>query len=254
MTPDWSWWLRRLRWEWHWLAHRSSPFRVRTPNSDATWSLPRTNAAMGVFLNGGESSPGVADLYRSVLREGDTAMDIGSHIGEYVWIAADVIGPAGTIHAFEPDRRVYAFLRENVVCLQSRGKPPTIITNQVALCDKLGSGELILHEDATDTSLVFGSHATPRVAVPLATIDSYMRDRELFKLDIVRMNAEGAEASVLRGSHGTMSRGSPRAWIIECHSEHLFGECREILGRYGYHIERYEHETVFPYIHATRSS
>ena len=42
------------------------------------------------------------DFVRRTLKPGQTFVDVGAHIGYYAALAAELVGPAGAVHAFEP--------------------------------------------------------------------------------------------------------------------------------------------------------
>src|SRR5438874_4032885 len=44
----------------------------------------------------------VQEVYEAVVREGDTAIDIGAHFGRHTIPLARCVGPAGTVYAVEP--------------------------------------------------------------------------------------------------------------------------------------------------------
>ena len=50
------------------------------------------------------------------VRPGDTFVDIGANIGMITLLAARLVGPEGTVEAFEPNPDVYRRLSHNVQC------------------------------------------------------------------------------------------------------------------------------------------
>jgi hypothetical protein len=51
---------------------------------------------------------------RRYLRPGDCFVDVGANIGVYSLLAASIVGPGGMVHAFEPMKRTFERLVENV--------------------------------------------------------------------------------------------------------------------------------------------
>jgi predicted methyltransferase len=62
----------------------------------------------------GEYSEGEVALFREFLRPGDTALDIGANVGALTLAMAGLVGPQGTVHAFEPQGAIFDLLQANV--------------------------------------------------------------------------------------------------------------------------------------------
>ena|SRR5713226_5117790 len=54
------------------------------------------------------------ELLTQVLRAGNTIVDVGANIGTHTVAFAKIVGPNGTVHAFEPQRRLFQMLCGNV--------------------------------------------------------------------------------------------------------------------------------------------
>src|SRR5690349_2714898 len=62
----------------------------------------------------GEYSEGEVDMFRQCLRPGDVALDIGANLGAHTLPLAQLVGPSGAVHAFEPQRILFQILCGNV--------------------------------------------------------------------------------------------------------------------------------------------
>jgi len=85
-----------------------------------------------------------ARIIRKLLRPGDTFVDGGANIGYFSLIAAKAVGPAGRVHAFEPQPDNRRRLEEHVA-MNSLSKVVTI--HPVALSDARGRMELHTYEN-----------------------------------------------------------------------------------------------------------
>ena len=54
------------------------------------------------------------ELFKKVVKEGMTVVDIGAHIGYYTLIAANLAGKKGKVYAFEPEAENYSLLVKNI--------------------------------------------------------------------------------------------------------------------------------------------
>jgi FkbM family methyltransferase len=144
-----------------------------------------------------------AGLFAEALAEGDTALDVGAHAGQYALIMAARCGRSGHVAAFEPDPYARRKLERNIA-LNPAVKPPVV--EALAVSD--GPGEAVLYSRGGDSqsSLArsgIGEAAAERAetfTVPLVTLDGYIADRRLAAPRWVKIDTEGAEIRILKGA------------------------------------------------------
>jgi len=118
--------------------------------------------------------------------------DVGAHIGS---IIAEVRRncPGVRITAFEPIPEKAAQLRR---------KFPGVEIVQCALADYEGETSFFINVAASGySSLARSSAETREITVPVRRLDAIVKDADVVKIDV-----EGAELGVLRGSEGLQSR------------------------------------------------
>jgi FkbM family methyltransferase len=148
------------------------------------------------------------ELHRK-LSAGDVVMDVGAYPGDYTLFAAGAVGPDGQVYALEPDP-VNRLLLERVV---DRSGFSNIRILPVGLWDckttlHLTSAALSSHiSEASD-------HSTPIQVVPLDTLAA---DIGLLKLDVLKMDIEGAELQALEGAQQTLATLTPYTCIASYH-------------------------------------
>jgi FkbM family methyltransferase len=133
-------------------------------------------------------------------------LDIGANIGVMTRLFAE---RAGHVHAFEPSPRALDLLRLNA--------PANCTIHPIAIGEKNGSTHLA-EVEACDRSHI----ATNGLRVPIRTIDSLDLDPDFIKIDV-----EGYEPQVLRGSIETLKRGP--IVMFEALTPAAFEECCAIL-------------------------
>lgn len=101
---------------------------------------------------------------------------------------------------------------------------------------RTNSGRHTLVEDLLPADLVTGS-----TSVEVIAIDDYMEERGSVRVDLMKVDVEGYEAAVLRGSERCLSGPArPRALIVEVMpaAHRLLGETPQelfdLMGRFGY--------------------
>lgn len=231
------WW--RLRWR---LTGR---LWTRSWQDGLKIALPRGGPAALIYYQG-LSEPETADLVCSILGPGMAFVDVGAHIGEYTLLAARRVGEHGEVHAFEPDARAHEVLVENV---RLNGLERIVRFHPWAVSDADGETRLRLGAEPALSALATAGSSRgdardgPRVRT--VALDSYVDGR---RLDLVKIDVEGAEMLVLRGARQLLARSSGQAPVIvfECAADNYarFGysprELFRLLSDAGYVVWRYD--------------
>lgn len=146
--------------------------------------------------------------------EQGVVFDVGAHTGSYTKAFARLHEGRVEVHAFEPLAYNFSIL-EDVAAGH-----PNVHTNKVALSDQ--PGEVDLHLPVKESGRVGSSlgHFGPENArdyvierVATTTLDAYVGERNLPRLDFVKCDVEGAEFLVLKGAAETLRRFHPTIYI-----------------------------------------
>jgi FkbM family methyltransferase len=163
-------------------------------------------------LDGEYETDTTAYIMRTVESE-DVCIDVGANFGYFTCLMARRAWQGRTI-AFEPDPRVFELLRENVFVNWCQGAVETV---NAAVGDRIGT--TTLHRRigrSANTSLIApspdeldptGEARTEELSVGTVTLDSYA-DR-LERVDLVKIDVEGAETLVVKGMHELVRRHRP---------------------------------------------
>lgn len=137
------------------------------------------------------------------LAPGGVFVDIGASEGDYALIAARIVGPRGRVHAFEPDPGNVETIRGNLA-LNGFGH---VTLHAAALSDRDGSAALYRSSVSGWHSLLPGLEHRDNdvIAVPVARLDSLGLER----IDMIKIDVEGAEAAVLDGARDSIARHRP---------------------------------------------
>jgi FkbM family methyltransferase len=155
------------------------------------------------FLRGQPHEYGTERVMRSLLRPGDTFVDVGANVGYYSVLASRIVGSTGTVLAVEPQPAALSML-----ALNGTGRESPITVVAVGASDETGSSQLWVRPEGDKSSLSPGGSATP-VSVPLDTLDHLCAG--LSRVTLLKIDVEGHELQVLRGARSTISRHRP--WI-----------------------------------------
>ena len=132
-------------------------------------------------------------------------MDVGANSGLFGAAVFDR-WPLAQVHSFEPQRQLIAVIREfaeiNGLAGQSR-------VNWCAVSDQNGETELFQNRNPISASMIrekVARRTIKRISkVPMLTLDEYARGQGLARVDLLKVDVEGAEMEVLRGAKKMLS-------------------------------------------------
>ncbi len=160
-----------------------------------------------VYFFGSWDEPGTKFL-KNNLGNGDVFLDIGANVGCYSLIASKIVGPEGQVHSFEPVLNVFERLQLNIQLNQLKN----IIANRVAVFEKPGTLELFVSakENAGMSSIFHHDTESGNIEqVESITIDGYVEKMNIEKIDMIKIDIEGAELFALKGMRKTLLRFHP---------------------------------------------
>jgi len=152
----------------------------------------------------------VAAVRRHVL-PGSAALDIGAHAGYYSLLLSRLVGPRGTVAAFEPDPVNYRVLTSN---LQARGAW-NVLPQRAAVSDHRGSITLYRSAGSGNHSLFQYTPAVDHITVDTLSIDDYVEQAGIGAVSFAKIDVEGAEPLVLAGMRKTIRRSPSMTILIE---------------------------------------
>lgn len=167
----------------------------------------------------GEYSEGEVTLFRQLVPSGATVVEVGANIGSLTIPLARMAGPSGRVVAFEPQGAVFNVLCGNLALnglsnvtpiRAAAGNSPGHISVPV-----LGYGE---HENYGGVS-VGGPSRHPTETVPVERMDNL----ELSRLDLLKIDVEGAETDVIVGAAAVIARFRPAIFVENDRKEHSHG-------------------------------
>lgn len=169
-------------------------------------------------------------------RNAEVVLDIGANTGLYALVAAAAAQNA-RVFAFEPLLRVTALLSQN--CALN----PDFAIEVVSKAAGAESGTAQIYDPGGDNcysaSLKAGflpEARTTTYPVEVVAIDDFVAERKLARVDLVKVDVEGFDASVLAGMKNTIERFAPIILIEQ------LGDDQEVPA--GYRVERVDARNV----------
>lgn len=156
--------------------------------------------------SGSRYEPGVMRAVSRVLGRSSVSFDIGANIGVFAVVMAR-LSPRGMVYAFEPAAETYEFLVRNL----SRNSSGNFVAEQAAAYRETGSVSFVFSPSYPAGSFV-GEAAPPDGelrTVAAVALDDYVERNGITQVDLIMIDAEGAEVSVLAGAATTLARHRP---------------------------------------------
>lgn len=173
----------------------------------------------------GDWEPFEVDLFASSLNTGMTVVDAGAYVGYYSLVASRVVGATGRVLAFEPEPENFSLLRRNL----AKNGAGNVEAHQLALSNARATASLFLGAASNrgKTSLSQLSARTvhqgnltndtdgPSMMVNTERLDGLLQERGLERVDVMKIDVEGAEALVLEGAGALLAAPHPMRIFME---------------------------------------
>lgn len=205
-------WLRQLRTAGTAVAERwPFPWPVRIGERTIYVDL-RSSIGRGLVMTG-DFDPAVTACIVGRLSPGGTFIDVGANIGWYSFRAAQVVGREGRVLAVEVDSRALRCLQRTA----HRNRDLPIDIAAIAADQADGFAHLRM---ATECGHSVLSASNSDRLVPTRTLDSLVKSRRYTRVDLLKIDVEGAELRVLKGATGLLRQFRPSI-VCELISDNL---------------------------------
>jgi len=146
------------------------------------------------------------------IKEGDLVIDAGANIGLFSILASQKVGRTGKIFAFEPIEQTRELLARNIL----NNRVNNIHFVPFALGSRNTDLELIKSDNLGESSF-FCKGNFPKIKVKQTTLDNFVREKQLKKVDFIKADIEGMERDLIRGAKETIIKFKPKISICIYH-------------------------------------
>ena len=152
------------------------------------------------------------------IKDSDIVIDAGANIGMFTWLAIEKTSGSGRVHAFEPIKSCFNVLVESQkesLC------GDRVMLIKKALSDHSGKS-LFSSEDMSDANTIIsdktvGDTTGKSEEIDLITLDQYVKDCGLQRVDFIKADIEGMEPMLIKGAEDTIKKYKPRLSICTYH-------------------------------------
>jgi len=199
-----------------WVRRMSVVGESATQTRFGVMRLDASDFIQSRILSDGVYEPRTVELIERLLGEGDCFVDVGANIGQFSLLAAKRVGISGKVVAIEPNPRACAELLWNrranrleriieVIHLAVSDAPGLVYFETPPAANLGGSRQLTADADAS----------VERYVVATASMAAIAERIGLQKIDVMKIDVEGAEASVLASLFALPQVLWPRNLVFE---------------------------------------
>lgn len=200
-------------------------------------------AAVAPPAGGAPAESPAAAAARILGAQAGCVVDVGAHHGHST-LELLAVFPQARVHAFEPEGTNHAAAEINLAGHEGR-----VVLHRAALSDRDGTATLQVNShDGTHSLLEIGAQRfwgawagkVGEAEVPTATLDSYAAAMGIGRIDLLKMDIQGAELAALRGAVGLLSRQAIGGVLLEVmfqplyRDQPLFWDIGAFLASHGY--------------------
>ncbi|WP_347217319.1 FkbM family methyltransferase [Chryseobacterium sp.] len=152
------------------------------------------------------------DYLYSVLKKGDTFIDIGGNIGLFSLNASKIVGKEGNVYAFEAFKPNYEKFSQHL----SINNFKNVTLEHLAVADKNDFIEILYNETYGNVGMAssYLENFTAKEKVESIILDDYVKNQQITKIDLIKIDIEGGEFSALQGMKEILTHFQPKI-IIE---------------------------------------
>jgi len=165
---------------------------------------------IGLNILRGHYEPEEIEFVRRALKPGDSAIDVGGHIGFFAMQMAAAVGPEGQVYAFEPFDANADLLERSI---EENGFAARIVFQRAAVGAASGTATLTFPVETLNSggAYLLRDGSAPlagnrKKTVPVVSLDTLELRRPI---RLIKMDVEGAEPLVVKGAERLLRHDRP---------------------------------------------
>jgi FkbM family methyltransferase len=177
------------------------------------WRLDlREGIDFSIFLLG-RFEPSTAKALARLIKPGDTVLDIGANVGAHTLPLARAVGAGGRVIAFEPTAFAYGKMTGNLAMNPELAKRVTAEQMMLVADEVTKPVESLYSSWPLDGGAreheTHGGRAMSTEGAQAATLDGYLAEAGIERVDAIKMDVDGWECDVLAGARRTLMEYGP---------------------------------------------
>ena len=197
--------------------HRVGMVRRKLPNGRTLrlWSRADDWVSNQVYWRGWSGyEPETVPIFFRLAARAQVTFDVGAYVGFFSLVAAHA-NPKARVYAFEPMPAVYERLRMNVMInrLSNIQCVSCAVGDAEGTAEFYSSGSEMQCSSSLSLGFMRGAERMYSFPVEVVTLDRFVRDNRVERVELVKIDTETTEPQVLSGMAETLARDHP---LIVC--------------------------------------
>ncbi len=160
----------------------------------------------------GAYQPELRDFICATLRPGDVFVDGGAHIGYFTCVAAQLVGTAGRVVAFEPAPETFSVLTQNVVL---NGLSDRCVLYNAALGREHAYAALEVNSENPGDNWVHVEDTPQAEQVEVLSLSSILTELDTARPRLIKLDIQGMEPAALEGMQELIAEPCDVSLIVE---------------------------------------
>ena len=164
-------------------------------------------------------------------KAGEVFLDIGAHIGKHAIAVSKLVGEKGLVVAIEAIPANFAILTKNIELNELRN----VVAFNFAAWNSKTTLQFLVGSTSANSNISRYNYGYGAIAVQAEKPDSLLLDKlNLKRIDLIKIDVEGAEYEVMLGLEETISRFKPKLFV-EIWSQNM-AKVKAFLKQHNYRI------------------
>lgn len=154
---------------------------------------------------------GEMNVLEKYLKDEEVVFDVGANTGEWSEIVLK-INPKTKVHCFEPSQKTFQRLTEKF------GQNSGIVLNNVGFGSEKAKKSFYVYSNDSTVNCLYERDLNVRAEteeVLIDTLDNYCREKNINKIDFLKIDVEGNEFEVLKGSRDMLEKNKIKIIQLE---------------------------------------
>jgi len=136
----------------------------------------------------------MTNFFKDNIKEGDVVLDLGSHIGYFTCLFAQLVGESGKVFSFEPEPNNFKLLKKNN---EVNGYKHVVI-EQKAVSNVKSKMKMYISNSPKDHRIYDSDDSRESIEIESVKLDEYFKDFNQ-KINLVKSNIQGADFAAFQG-------------------------------------------------------
>ncbi len=191
----------------------------------------------------GEYEAGTNKVLAKYIKKGDTVIEAGANLGSETLLMSKLVGN-GMVYGFEPNPYTFERLSINV----SINNLTNVKVYDVAMGESDGNISFNIYpKDFCNpgmSSKYMETSITRKITVVQKTLDTFVKEQNITKVDFLKMDIQGAEMDLLIGAAQTIAKHKPTIFLEALTLYNDTKALYEKFKEYGYNVYMIGEENI----------